>query len=176
MRGLAGPVAARLLAGYLRHVQPDLLGLSQRRPRLVAGRPRAGPRNHVLRHPPLAGAADQGRVDHALLAHGPDVVEVRSGHAVRSRGLQRVAAPAVLAEERLALGEVLAALLRGERLRTLGRVAVGDKQPDTSDPESEVDDRNPDPEAAAALRQIGLALLARAAREGDERHGDADGE
>src|SRR5262245_35453332 len=53
------------------------------------------------RHPPRARAAALDRIQDALLVERRKVVEVRPGHPVRVDGVERVAALAVLDEERL---------------------------------------------------------------------------
>src|SRR3954454_17839522 len=108
---------AALFPGDLGNVGRDLLRLGGVLAGLVAGRLRAGARHEHRRHPALPRPADQDRVHHALRAHGADLVEVRARNALGARGLERVAAPAVLAEERLALVELLAPLLVRQRSR-----------------------------------------------------------
>src|SRR4051794_75403 len=146
----AGPSAAR----DLRDVVGDRL-------RVVA-------RLELRRHPAGAGAADLDRVLDALLAERADLVEVRPGDTLRTRGLERVAAPAALPEQALALVELGVARLVGERAAlALRRVAVGEDQRGHGDSEAHVDDRYGDSEAAPAACEVGLARAARAAPEGD---------
>src|SRR5439155_8098084 len=160
------PAPRALLACDLGDVEGDLLRLREPLAGGVAGWLRAGARYDVLRHPALAGTADQDRVQNALLAHRADLVQVRTGHALRPRGLQRVAAPAVLSEQRLAFVEVMAALLGRERaLRALRGLPVGQNERGDGDSQAHVDDRDRDPEASAALREVGLARPARTDRQ-----------
>src|SRR4051794_14496857 len=166
---VGGGPAPRLLACDLRDVGGDLLRLRRVRAGRVAGQLLAGAGQQVRGHAAVAGAADPDRAHDAGGTDRADVVEVRAGHAPGAGGLQRVAAPAVLAEEDLALVEVLVVvLLRGERAgRPLCAVLVGQDDRRNGDAERDVEDRDHDPEAAAALGQVGLAGLTRTARERD---------
>src|SRR3954470_20204253 len=167
---------------------PD--GILQRRPRnaawFSAARHGRGVRRDALGvlalvevrgHPAVARPADVDRVLDTLLRDGADLVQVRAGHALRTRGLEGVAAPAGLAEEVVAAVEVRARLLARQRA-TGAEAGIPIREHDRRDGDSErdIEDRNRDLEPAPTAGQVRVPRAAGAAPEGDVSDREAERE